>query len=137
MPAKPGRKDRDHELADYFAEAPDFDEEDYASTAEPDSDLESLADCSADDDVLDSAIAEHVTCARLGVGFPGRGPVGEVDLRVVCLRRFEPGLCRILQWAERDTGCPPPLTEGVGCRTAPPLSRPSAVAGAGCPRRRR
>ena len=42
-------KDRDRGLAEYFVEAPDYDDEDYASTAAPDSDDESLTDCTADE----------------------------------------------------------------------------------------
>ena len=37
-------KDRDHCLADWFGESPDYDEADYASTVGPDSDDESLAE---------------------------------------------------------------------------------------------
>ena len=39
-----GCKDRDHCLGDWFGESPDYDEADYASTVEPDSDEESLCD---------------------------------------------------------------------------------------------
>ena len=45
-------KDNDHGNAEYFEEAPDFDADEYASTAEPDSDEESLAESTGDEQLV-------------------------------------------------------------------------------------
>ena len=77
-----GEADRDYSLGEWFGDSPDYDEEDYASTADPGSDADPFSDAEDDPVPLASPTTSLAVSATATTTTPG--PTGHGSPSCVC-----------------------------------------------------